>query len=78
MQLGIIFEFCEKSSVINQIRRHKFSFMQKLNFAKQIAEGMAYLHRQCILHRDLNTRNCLLTYNDTVNLHTYTYSHTHT
>jgi LIM domain kinase 1 len=33
---------------------------QRANFAKDIASGMTYLHSQNIIHRDLNSHNCLV------------------
>lgn len=33
---------------------------QRINFAKDIASGMAYLHNCDIIHRDLNSNNCLV------------------
>lgn len=33
---------------------------QRLAWLTQVAEGMAYLHEQQIVHRDLSPRNCLL------------------
>ena len=33
---------------------------QRLNFAKDISSGMAYLHSCDIIHRDLNSHNCLV------------------
>ena len=33
---------------------------QRINFAKNIASGMAYLHKSNIIHRDLNSHNCLV------------------
>ncbi|KAG1682198.1 LIM domain kinase 1 [Nymphon striatum] len=39
---------------------------QKLNIGKDIATGMSYLHSMNIIHRDLNSNNCLLRENKTV------------
>ncbi|KAJ1475366.1 kinase-like domain-containing protein, partial [Baffinella frigidus] len=38
-----------------------FSVARKLEFARGIITGMAYVHDQRVLHRDLSSRNILLT-----------------
>ncbi len=42
------------------------SWEQRINFAKDIASGMNYLHSMNIIHRDLNSQNCLVRENGTV------------
>ncbi|XP_073916625.1 LIM domain kinase 2 isoform X2 [Castor canadensis] len=44
----------------------RFPWQQKVRFAKGIASGMAYLHSMCIIHRDLNSHNCLIKLDKTV------------
>ncbi|XP_013784173.1 LIM domain kinase 1-like isoform X2 [Limulus polyphemus] len=39
---------------------------QRINFAKDIASGMSYLHSMNIIHRDLNSHNCLVKEDRTV------------
>ncbi|XP_063886254.1 LIM domain kinase 1-like isoform X2 [Scylla paramamosain] len=39
---------------------------QRISFAKDIASGMAYLHNCDIIHRDLNSNNCLVREDKTV------------
>ena len=53
MDLGDLRKFVQKyGSVINE--------MLLMDFAQQIAEGMAYLASRSFIHRDLAARNCLL------------------
>lgn len=42
------------------------SWEQRISFAKDIACGMSYLHSMCIIHRDLNSLNCLVREDKTV------------
>ncbi|ELU17691.1 hypothetical protein CAPTEDRAFT_165760 [Capitella teleta] len=40
--------------------KQEISWRQRVQWAEHIANGMAYLHSNSIIHRDLNSHNCLL------------------
>ncbi len=64
--LSMVFEMCSNGSLHKRIFENKenstkLSVTQKILIGSQVAIGLAYLHSKSILHRDLNTRNVLLT-----------------
>eukprot|EP00112_Aurelia_sp_Birch-Aquarium-sp1_P024718 Seg794.4 transcript_id=Seg794.4/GoldUCD/mRNA.D3Y31 product="LIM domain kinase 1" protein_id=Seg794.4/GoldUCD/D3Y31 len=41
-------------------KHREISWEQRVQFAKDIASGMAYLHDMNVMHRDLTSKNCLV------------------
>jgi len=56
----IITEF-EESTLDNYLGSSKYTLPVALNIAKQIAEGLSFMHSKKRIHRDLNPKNILLT-----------------
>uniref|UniRef100_A0A673CNB2 LIM domain kinase 2 n=1 Tax=Sphaeramia orbicularis TaxID=375764 RepID=A0A673CNB2_9TELE len=66
-RLNLITEFIEGGTLKDFIRdTDPFTWEQRVSFAKSIASGMAYLHSMSIIHRDLNSHNCLVKLDNTV------------
>jgi serine/threonine protein kinase len=61
-QLALVMEFCGGGTLgsILYSKKEILSTTDILNFASEIASGMAYLHGRGILHRDLKSDNILL------------------
>jgi len=61
--IGLVFGLCQGGEVNNLMhtKKVKFSMQEKLSFMKDTAQGVAYLHSLDIIHRDLSSRNLLLT-----------------
>uniref|UniRef100_A0AAZ3P6G8 LIM domain kinase 2 n=1 Tax=Oncorhynchus tshawytscha TaxID=74940 RepID=A0AAZ3P6G8_ONCTS len=64
-RLNLITEFIEGGTLKDFIG-DMFPWEQRVSFAKGIASGMAYLHSMSIIHRDLNSHNCLVKLDNTV------------
>uniref|UniRef100_A0A8C3ALU2 LIM domain kinase 2 n=1 Tax=Cyclopterus lumpus TaxID=8103 RepID=A0A8C3ALU2_CYCLU len=66
-RLNLITEYIEGGTLKDFIRdTDPFPWEQRVSFAKSIASGMAYLHSMSIIHRDLNSHNCLVKLDNTV------------
>ncbi|XP_077377674.1 LIM domain kinase 2 isoform X3 [Festucalex cinctus] len=66
-RLNLITEFIEGGTLKDFIGdTDPFPWEQRVSFAKSIASGMSYLHSMSIIHRDLNSHNCLVKLDNTV------------
>ncbi|XP_032401850.1 LIM domain kinase 1a isoform X3 [Xiphophorus hellerii] len=61
-RLNFIAEYIKGGTLREIIKKmdSNFPWNQRVSFAKDIAAGMAYLHSMNIIHRDLNSHNCLV------------------
>ncbi|KAG8597039.1 hypothetical protein GDO81_002151 [Engystomops pustulosus] len=65
-RLNLLTEFIECGTLKDFLRGDPCPWHQKVSFAKDISCGMAYLHSMSIIHRDLNSHNCLIKLDGTV------------
>ncbi|XP_051174034.1 LIM domain kinase 1 isoform X2 [Leptopilina boulardi] len=66
-KLHLVTEFIAGGTLREKLHDGKhLPWEQRISFAKDIAAGMAYLHSMNIIHRDLNSHNCLVREDKTV------------
>ncbi|XP_066552130.1 LIM domain kinase 1 isoform X1 [Amia ocellicauda] len=67
-RLNFIAEYIKGGTLREIIKKmdSKYPWNQRVSFAKDIAAGMTYLHSMNIIHRDLNSYNCLVRENKSV------------
>ncbi|NP_001036156.1 LIM domain kinase 1a [Danio rerio] len=67
-RLNFIAEYIKGGTLRDIIKNmdSNYPWGQRVSFAKDIASGMAYLHSMNIIHRDLNSHNCLVRENKSV------------
>lgn len=60
----LVTEYAKHGSLHDYIAKHELDFHQILNWSKQIALGISYLHNEApfkIIHRDLKSKNVVIT-----------------
>ncbi|KAJ8377562.1 hypothetical protein AAFF_G00255800 [Aldrovandia affinis] len=67
-RLNLIAEYIKGGTLREIIKKmdSKYPWKQRVSFARDIAAGMTYLHSMNIIHRDLNSHNCLVKDNKSV------------
>ncbi|KAG0252693.1 Dual specificity testis-specific protein kinase 2 [Actinomortierella ambigua] len=67
-ELVLIMEYAEGGSLKSAINRRRLDWPARVRIAQEITRGLAYLHQEDILHRDLTSSNVLLTWSMEVKL----------
>ncbi|KAF3705706.1 LIM domain kinase 1 [Channa argus] len=67
-RINFVSEYIQGGSLRESIMKmsEDFSWNIRVSYAKDIAAGMAYLHSMNVIHRDLNSYNCLVRENQSV------------
>ncbi|KAF0694031.1 Aste57867_15054 [Aphanomyces stellatus] len=59
----LLLELCQNQSLSDLLRRRKRLAEHEVRYyIKQLVDGIAYLHSQCVIHRDLKLSNLFLTH----------------
>ncbi|GMT26307.1 hypothetical protein PFISCL1PPCAC_17604, partial [Pristionchus fissidentatus] len=59
---AIVMEYCTRGQLCEVLKKeHDVGSMEWVDWAKQIADGMEYLHKNKVIHRDLKSPNILVT-----------------
>ncbi|XP_066474215.1 RAF proto-oncogene serine/threonine-protein kinase isoform X2 [Tiliqua scincoides] len=68
--LAIVTQWCEGSSLYKHlhVQESKFQMLQRIDIARQTAQGMDYLHAKNIIHRDMKSNNIFLHEDRTVKI----------
>jgi serine/threonine protein kinase len=62
--VGLVFSFCERGSLDRALfnNPNRMSVPMRLSICRQMSEALTYMHCKRVVHRDLNTKNILLTH----------------
>lgn len=57
----LVLEYLKGGEVMKLCKTQPIPFLQALNYVEQVCAGLAFAHRQNVIHRDLKPQNLLLT-----------------
>ena len=67
--VGLVFSLCDRGSLDKALFQDRnLTIPQKLSITRQMSEALTYMHCKRVVHRDLNTKNVLLTANCTAQI----------
>ncbi|CAG8747865.1 30975_t:CDS:2, partial [Racocetra persica] len=69
----LVMEYANNGNLREYLRNNKLEWPEKIPLTSQIAEGMFYLHKIDIIHRDLHTANILI-HNEDVKISDFGFS----
>ncbi|KAF8365872.1 dlk-1 [Pristionchus pacificus] len=59
---AVVMEYCTRGQLCEVLKKeHSVDSLEWVDWAKQIADGMDYLHKNKVIHRDLKSPNILMT-----------------
>ena len=59
-KLCIVSKFCKRGSLDKLLQKEKMDWARKYQLARDAAAGLAFLHHEGIVHRDIAARNVLI------------------
>ncbi|KAF9975957.1 hypothetical protein BGZ73_000183 [Actinomortierella ambigua] len=60
-KLVLVMDYADGGSLQRAIKRRRLGWPDRMRIAQEIIQGLAYIHHENILHRDLKSANVLLT-----------------
>jgi len=67
-EICIVMEFCHGGTLDKSLEKNDIAWSKRCKWSKEITQGLKYLHKKGILHRDLKAENILIDENGTAKL----------
>eukprot|EP01128_Nolandella_sp_AFSM9_P008596 TRINITY_DN5283_c0_g1_i1.p1 TRINITY_DN5283_c0_g1~~TRINITY_DN5283_c0_g1_i1.p1 ORF type:complete len:397 (+),score=65.51 TRINITY_DN5283_c0_g1_i1:137-1192(+) len=64
----VVMDFCDGGTLTSLTREVDLNLLEVAHFARQVCEGLGYLHSKKLIHRDLKSENILLNLNGHIHI----------